>query len=126
MTEPPEAVKQVWLSVFPCGRALPAGTTQGGKPFPQRTLHSLPQAAPTSSLLACCLVCSLNIQPEFPSSVTNFSSHHGSGEQIILVAADNIIFQDHNTGQCRCHVFWLYPYFIVKQDSNFTPNPTPF
>lgn len=45
MTEPPEVVNQVWLSVFPCGRALPAGIRQGGKPFPQRTLHSLPQAA---------------------------------------------------------------------------------
>lgn len=51
-------------------------------------------------------VCSFNIQPEFPSSVTNLPAHNISGEQIILVAAD-IIFQDCNKEQCGYHVFWL-------------------
>ena len=44
----------------------------------------------------------------------------------MLVAADNTIFHDHNKEQCGYHVFWLYPHFIVKQDGNFTPNPTSF
>lgn len=76
-------------------------------------------------LASCCVcfVCSFNIQPEFPSSVTNLPAHCRSGEQIILVVD---IFQDHNKEQCGYHVFWLYPHFIVKQNENVILNLSPF
>lgn len=96
-------------------KSSPSRNKAGREAIPtEDTAQPSPGSPSVSSLLACCLVCSFNVQPEFPSSVTNFSSHHGSGEQIILVAADNSIFQDHITGQWGCHVIWLYPHFIVK------------
>lgn len=98
-------------------KSSPSRNKAGREAIPtEDTAQPSPGSPSVSSLLAYCLVCSFIIQPEFPSSVTNFSSHHGSGKQIILVAADNIIFQDHITGQCGCHVFWLDPHFIVKQE----------
>lgn len=70
MTEPSEAVNQVWLwfSIFPYGKAVPTGTRQGGKPFPQRTLHSLPQADPLCphywlAVLFVLLISNLNFLP---------------------------------------------------------------
>lgn len=113
-------------------QAAPLLPTSLLKQFTWRTFHELPWAAHSTSslsllLASCCVyfVCSFNIQPEFPSSVTNLPAHNISGEQIILVAAD-IIFQDCNKEQCGYRIFWLYPHFIVKQDGNVSANLTPF